>query len=60
MFVRGVDLQEVREIERGADAIRVTFKDGNRRFIEGEEGLEVWNSWALERRLMEKSDECKS
>ena len=51
MFVRGIDLREVTLVERGADAIRVTFKNGNRRFVDGDDAVEIWNAWALERRL---------
>ena len=47
MFVRGIDLREVTLVERGADAIRVTFMNGNRRFINGDDAVEVWNAWAL-------------
>ena len=47
MFVRGIDLREVTLVERGADAIRVTFKNGNRRFINGDDAVEVWSAWAL-------------
>jgi len=51
MFVRGIDLGEVREVERGDLGVRVTFVNGDRQFVEGEKGVEVWNAWALERRL---------
>ena len=51
MFVRGIDLREVTLIERGDLGVRVTFVNGDRKSVEGEEGLEVWNAWALERRL---------
>ena len=53
MFVRGIDLREVTLVERGADAIRVTFKNGDRKFTGGDDAVEVWNAWALERRLMD-------
>jgi hypothetical protein len=51
MFVRGIGLREVTLVERGADAIRITFKNGDRQFIGGDDAVEVWNAWALERRL---------
>jgi|307.fasta_scaffold730251_1 hypothetical protein len=47
MFVRGIDLREVTLVERGADAIRVTFKNGDRKFTGGDDAVEVWNAWAL-------------
>ena len=51
MFVRGIDLREVRAVERGDLDVRVTFINGDRKFIDGDDGVEVWNAWALERRL---------
>ena len=45
MWVRGVDLREVVSIDRGAEGIRVNFVDGSRKFVGGEEGVEVWNAW---------------
>ena len=51
MFVRGIDLREVTLIEKGGVGVRVTFGNGDRKFIDGDDAVEVWNAWALERRL---------
>jgi hypothetical protein len=53
MFVRGIDLREVTLIEKGGVGVRVTFGNGDRKFIDGDDAVEVWNAWALERRLMD-------
>ena len=53
MFVRGIDLREATLVEGGAEGVRVTLTDGDRRFIKGDAGLEVWEAWHLNRRLNE-------
>jgi hypothetical protein len=40
-----VELEEVAEIEVGAEGVRVTFKGGKRKFIEGETGFELYRRW---------------
>jgi hypothetical protein len=48
MWVHGVELLKVQGVERGASGVRVTFKDGERKFISAEEGAgEIWDAWRL-------------
>jgi hypothetical protein len=44
-FGDGIKLEEVREIEVGGEGVRVTFVDGQRKFIEGEIGFELYRKW---------------
>jgi hypothetical protein len=56
--VRGIDLREVVSIEEGAGNIRVTFKDGARRFVSEADGaMEIRDAWRLDRRLGEEAME---
>jgi len=44
-FGNGIKLEQVREIEVGGEGVRVTFVDGQRKFIEGEDGFELYRKW---------------
>ena len=44
-----VKLDEVSEIEVGAEGVRVTFIDGERKFIEGDIGFELYRRWTEQR-----------
>jgi hypothetical protein len=57
MWVRGINLGEVVLVEEGGDGVRVTFADGSRRFVGGEEGREVLGAWRLDRRINETETE---
>jgi len=53
-LVRGIDLSQIAKIDVGADAIRIEFGDGERKFVsEADGGFEILESWRLERRLKE-------
>jgi len=41
----GIKLVQVKEIEVGSEGVRVTFVDGQRRFVEGEIGFELYRKW---------------
>lgn len=42
-------LEGVAEIEKGAEGVRVIFKDGNKKFVKGPEGFELWRRWMEDR-----------
>ena len=44
-FGNWIKLEQVREIEVGGEGVRVTFVDGQRKFIEGEDGFELYRRW---------------
>lgn len=44
-FGHEIKLEQVREIEVGGEGVRVTFVDGQRKFIEGEIGFELYRKW---------------
>src|SRR5262249_11856833 len=44
-FGNGIKLEQVSEIEVGGEGVRVTFVDGQRKFIEGEGGFELYRKW---------------
>lgn len=53
MFVRGINLNEVVKIERGGEGVRITFVNGDRRFVsEADGGFELLEGWRLNCRLM--------
>jgi hypothetical protein len=41
----GIKLEQVREIEVGGEGVRVTLVDGQRKFIEGKDGFELYRKW---------------
>ena len=45
MQADAVKLDEVSEIEVGAEGIRVTWHNGERKFIRGEIGFELYQQW---------------
>jgi hypothetical protein len=45
----GIKLEQVREIEVGGEGVRVTFVDGQRTFIEGKDGFELYRKWMEQR-----------
>ena len=49
MGLEEVKLEEVKEIEKGAEGVRVTWRDGERKFIEGEIGFELYRKWMEQR-----------
>lgn len=54
MFVHGFNLADIVNIDVGADAIRIEFANGERKFIsEADGGFEVLDAWRLDRRLIE-------
>jgi len=44
-FGNGIKLEQVLQIELGGEGVRVTFVDGQRKFIEGEIGFELYRKW---------------
>jgi hypothetical protein len=44
-LVEKVGLDEVELIEKGELGVRVTFVDGERKFIEGEDGFSLYRIW---------------
>ena len=57
MWARGIDLSQIVGIDVGADAVRIEFADGTRRFVgEADGAFEVLEAWRLERRLAEKEN----
>jgi len=44
-FGDGIKLEQVSQIELGGEGVRVTFVDGQRRFVEGEIGFELYRKW---------------
>jgi hypothetical protein len=57
MFVRGIDLREATLVEGGAEGVRITFVDGERKFVgEADGGFEILERWQLERRLNGEGD----
>lgn len=56
MRVRGIDLREVELVEAGAEGIRITFRNGDRKFVGGDDGLEVFEAWRSERRSKEREN----
>jgi hypothetical protein len=44
-FGDGIKLEQVRKIEIGGEGVRVTFVDGQRKFVEGEIGFELYRKW---------------
>ena len=44
-----VKLEEVKEVEAGAEGVRVTFVNGERKFIGGEIGFELYRKWIEQR-----------
>jgi len=53
MWVRGIDLSQIVLVEEGAEGIRISFRDGERKFVGGDEAQEILDAWHLERRLAE-------
>jgi hypothetical protein len=41
----GIKFEQVSEIEVGGEGVRVTFVDGQKKFIEGEDGFEFYRKW---------------
>jgi len=44
-FGNGIRLEQVREIEVCGEQVRVTFVDGQRKFVEGKDGFELYRRW---------------
>ena len=44
-FGDGIKLEQVSQIELGGEGVRVTFVDGQRKFVEGEIGFELYRKW---------------
>ena len=44
-FGHEIKLEQVREIEVGGEGVRVTFVDGQRKFIAGKDGFELYRKW---------------
>ena len=44
-----VKLEEVKEVEAGAEGVRVTFVNGERKFLGGEIGFELYRKWIEQR-----------
>jgi len=42
---RVMHLNEVTEIELGAEGVRIIFGDGSREFVEGEAAYEIYRRW---------------
>jgi hypothetical protein len=40
-----VKLEEVSEVEVGAEGVRVTLRNGERKFVGGEVGFELYQKW---------------
>lgn len=40
-----IKLEEVRDVELGAEGVRVTWRNGERKFIRGDVGFELYRSW---------------
>jgi hypothetical protein len=40
-----INLEEVSNIELGAEGIRVTWRNGEKKFISGEIGFELYQQW---------------
>jgi hypothetical protein len=57
MWVRGIDLGEVVNVEEGGEGVRITFVGGERKFVGGEGGREVLERWRMDRRLMGMTEE---
>jgi hypothetical protein len=52
MWVRGIDLREVTLIEEGAEGVRITFDNGERKFVsEADGGFEILEGWRLAERM---------
>ena len=43
--MEAIKLEEVSEVEVGAEGVRVTLRNGERKFVGGREGFELYRSW---------------
>jgi len=39
------DVEKIEKIEVGAEGVRVTYKNGERKFIGGEDGFNLYRRW---------------
>ena len=45
MEAETIKLEEVNDIELGAEGVRVTWRNGKRKFIGGDIGFNLYRSW---------------
>jgi hypothetical protein len=45
MEAETIKLEEVSDVELGAEGVRVTWRNGERKFIEGQIGFDLYRSW---------------
>ena len=47
MWVNGINLDQIRKIEKGSDGVRVTWATGEKEFIEGQLGFDIWQEMCV-------------